>query len=328
MLRITPVVLAIVMSCSKTPDKAIMGGETNKLTSATADNIPGDVDIIESVTQVTFTQVGDDKDPAVTPDNNTLFYSTNAHSKDFDIYRKKPGQSTAIATIMSEGSEERFPAVNPANPKELAFCSNKEGRWHIYVVADYTKHGSEWIRISSGDSDNIHPSFNSKGNKIVYCSSKEGDSWTIKIFDIERRETISPENLEGLLPEFAPDSDRIVFQRMRKTEKWLSEIWTCRITDENDVQDLLNVFSHKEWGSINPTWSMNGAKIIFCDAVAGKGSTEPIPRDLWIVDATGTNLMKLTNHKSSDWMPAGLKDSVYFASNRTGLYKIFSLKLQ
>jgi Tol biopolymer transport system component len=280
------------------------------------------------VIQVTFAQFGDDKDPELAPDAKLLYFSTSAYSNDYDIYRKKIEATSVSSVISNPGSDERFPKISPKNPKTMAFCSNKDGEWDIFIVLDIEKDPGQWIKISESGWHDIHPSWSPDGKKIAFCATRDYSDWVIKIVDIPTRTIFIPSKLDGLLPEWNPNDDRIVFQRMRHRGNWFSGLWVFRFKD-GTAKDLVNIISGTDWAAINPSWSPDGKMLVFSTVAKDKLMKGVLDHadDIWVMNDDGTNITQITFHPAHDWMPVWGKDGrIYFASDRQGRYQICSIK--
>jgi TolB protein len=78
------------------------------------------------------------------------------------------------------------------------------------------------------------------------------------------------------------------------------------------------------WLDENPSWSHAGRRIVFSSTRGGGGNL-----DIWLMDADGSNLTRLTDHPLLDQDPVFAHDdrSVFFASERDGRSEIYRVWL-
>jgi Tol biopolymer transport system component len=292
---------------------------------------PGSLEPVEGetpTTQVTAGRSGEDRDPELTPDGKTLLYASNAYGEDYDLYARPVGGNAPVRLTRLDG-HERFPRVNPADPRMLAFCSDAGGEWQISLLPDWRGNPEKAVTITEPGSHNLAPSWSPDGRRLVYCSTSDlasGD-WILKIRDLTTGRTIVLEDLDGFLPRWSPKGDRIAFQRMSRRDGWLGGLWTLDF-DGVAARNVTALLVHDDWAAINPTWSPDGRRLVFATAgksVAGRASLDRAD-DLWVVDADGGPPARLTTHPAPDFLPAWSADGrIYFASGRGGSTRIWSL---
>lgn len=275
------------------------------------------------VTQITLGPNGEDRDPEVFMVGNDVFlcYATTTYTEHFDIYLKQVG-SNMVRRVTSAPSQERFPKVHPKNPNMLAFCSDRDGEWDIYVIEDLKNDPNRWTKLSQQGTDDIHPSWSPDGKRLIYCAggSMPDDPWVLKIVDYPTGATYTLEQIDGLLPEWSPSGDRIVFQRMRQRDNWFSTIWTVRFQN-GAFSNPTMVFGDGNWAAINPSWSPDGSHIIFATVGKSPARRDKLEQadDIWSIRADATHARQLTRLESPDWMPSwGPDGRIYFLSCRDG----------
>lgn len=289
---------------------------------------PGEFPDAESaVTQVTQGRAGEDKDPELSPDGKTLFFASTSYGEAPDLFMKGVGSNTAVRLTTFPGPK-RFPKVNPASPRFVAFSCEIEGEWKVCVLD--LESPSKVEVVSEPGSHALHPSWSPDGRFLAYSSTSEFGSgeWALKVRDVAAGRTHVFEDIDGLLPEWSPRDNRIVFQRMKRRDRWLSSIWTVEF-EAGAARELTAVFSSDDWAAINPSWSPDGRRIVF--ATVGKsrarGAALEEADDLWAIDADGSHATRLTTAPAPDWMPTWAADGrVYFVSKRGGAARIWSLE--
>ncbi|MBV8880278.1 MAG: PD40 domain-containing protein, partial [Planctomycetaceae bacterium] len=244
-------------------------------------------DLEPALTQETMGRAGADRDPDVSKDGSLLFYASSSHDEAFSLYVKKVGSNTSTR-IGTPGGDRRFPRVSPTQPRRLAYCSNEHGRWELVLADDYIGQPGKTEILSEPGTENLHPSWSPDGKKLVYCSTHSFASgeWSLRIRDLESGRTTVLEDVDGLLPEWSPVGNRIVFQRMKHRDDWLSSLWTLDY-DAGEARRVTSIFSSDDWAAINPTWSPDGRKVAF--ATVGKSRLKAgvmnQADDVWVVAA-------------------------------------------
>lgn len=285
-------------------------------------------DLEPAVTQMTAGRSGVDRDPEISRDGATLFYASTAHGERFDLYAKSVGSNTTTR-LTSAAGDKRFPRVNPANPRMLAFCTNERGSWELCLIQDYVDAPGKVVVLSDADTDNLHPSWSPDGRKLVYCSTHGGAAgeWVLKIKDLVTGTTHVLEDVDGLLPDWSPAGNRIVFQRMKKRDDWLSSIWTLDF-EGGAARNVTSIFASDDFAAINPAWSPDGRRVAFATVGKSRARAGVLTEadDLWIVGADGMNPTRLTTSPAADWMPCWSTDGrLYFCSTRSGSSRLWSL---
>ncbi|MDI6795613.1 MAG: DPP IV N-terminal domain-containing protein [Desulfatibacillaceae bacterium] len=252
-----------------------------------------------------------------------------------DIYIKEVNSKAMTQKTFHPGQEIQ-PAFSPDGTK-LAFAANWHGNWDIFVIN--VEEGKATRQITFSDENEISPSWSKDGKKIAFSRfSRSGWRWEIWTFDFE---TGAFTNLvPGLYPTFAPTDNILAFQRPNEAskEKYYG-IWTIT---ESGIRETM-ILSSEDEGYINPTWSPDGAKLVF--AAGGKEVAraelwtqkegqlffegqilQKRETDIWTINRDGTNLTQLTGHDGPDWNPSWARDGrIYFSSKRDGYYNIWSV---
>ncbi len=284
-----------------------------------------------AATLQTYGAGGEDRDPKLSPDGEWLYYATTSYSTRYDVYRKRPG-SNLVSRVTTAATDERFPTIHPENPNTLAFSSNLNGEWDIFVIEDLEENPELWTRVSEEGTHDIHPSWSPDGTQLVYCSSGglPNDPWILKVIDMPTGTTYILEQVDGLLPSWSPvpGDDRIVFQRMSHRGNWFASIWTVRFR-RGMAQELTLIYGDGEWAAINPEWSPDGSRIAFATVAKSPHRSEKTDEgdDIWTISVDGTNPMQITRAPSAEWMPDwGIDGLIYFISRREATPRVWSIK--
>jgi hypothetical protein len=116
-------------------------------------------------------------------------------------------------------------------------------------------------------------------------------------------------------PAWSPDGSSIVFTR---NSGGPIDLWIVNV--DGSVERQLTRFEDQSSSApSDPDWSPDGSRIVFAAAAPGaerKDHRDP-PRDLWVIDADGTNLTRLTDTPQDEidpsWSPDG--EAIAFLSS-------------
>ena len=233
--------------------------------------------------------------PAYSPDGSKIAYMSNADG-DFDIYVVVPDSGTRRKLTDAPGQDGQ-PVWSPDGTR-IAFRSLRDGNSQIYVMnAD----GSNPVNLSRNGFVDEHPFWTPDGERIIFASERPpsgGGTPNYDLFsmaangsDVQR---ITDTPLVETYPALSPDGSRIACRRILASGDWEVVIL------DHEGRDVASVSNHEGidgW----PAWSPDGRRLVFASERGGSS-------DLWLVDADGSNLERLTRDPDRDerqpwWSP-------------------------
>ncbi|MCA9299971.1 MAG: PD40 domain-containing protein, partial [Phycisphaerales bacterium] len=285
---------------------------------------PSDVES-ENVSQVTYTRVGADFDPDVSPDGELIVFASTQHRPTADIYIRHRNGS-ALTRLTNDPANDLMPSISP-DSKRVAFASNRSGNWDIFVTPIT---GGAAVSVTSDSAHELHPSWSADGTKLVFCRlGQTSGRWEMWVVETENP-SLSHFIGYGLFPEFSPVAragsegrERILFQRSRERGSRSYGIWTVDYANGQSA-NMTHIASSDVEAYINPTWSPDGKRVIYAsvpnpDAWGDFSSTRPDNANLWMIGVDEGGLVNLTSGISVDLMPAWAPgNQVYFVSDRGG----------
>ena len=104
--------------------------------------------------QNSFTEVGADTDPDVSPDGKRIVFASTRHSTSADIYVKKVAGQT-VTRLTGDPANDIQPTVSP-DGNFIAYASDRSGNWDIYVMA---ADGRKPFQVTNTLAHEVHPSW-------------------------------------------------------------------------------------------------------------------------------------------------------------------------
>jgi Tol biopolymer transport system component len=122
----------------------------------------------------------DDAHPDWSPDGQTIVYSSEVSSGNYDILTIRPDGS-GIVNLTNHPASDWRPAWSPDGTR-IAFHSNRDGNFEIYVMnAD----GTSVRRLTDHPGDDFHPSWSPDSRMIAFQSRRAGGDFDIYIMQAD-----------------------------------------------------------------------------------------------------------------------------------------------
>lgn len=152
--------------------------------------------------------------------------------------------------------------------------------------------------------------------KIYFVSNRSGSKeiWAMD-YDGENQHQVTHLGSISLSPRISPDNSRVAFSSLGR------EGWSIRMYSL-DLGRMVTFPGGSAGGSnLSPAWTSDGAKIAFSSSRSGDS-------EIWVSDATGGNLHRVTSLKgpnvSPTWNPR-TNSQIAFAGGRTGEPQIYTM---
>ncbi len=200
-----------------------------------------------------------------------------------------------------------FDAHSPANPQVLGQQYNEAASQDMARTIAH-RFADEIITRLGGGLNGIAET------KIYFVSNRSGtkEIWGMD-YDGQNQHQITRLGSTSLSPRISPDNSRVAFSSLGK-DGWAIRMYSL------DLGRLVSFPGGSAGGSnFSPAWSGDGTKIAFSSARSG----DP---EIWVADANGGNLRKLTSFRGPDvgptWNPR-TNAQIAWESGRTGLPQIY-----
>jgi len=202
-----------------------------------------------------------------------------------------------------------FDAKNPGSPQVLGKQYNESASTdNARLIAH--KFADEIIARLGGGINGIAET------KLYFVSSRTGSKeiWVMD-YDGQNQHIVTKLGSISLSPRIAPDNSRLAFSSIGK------EGWSIRMFSLDLGRPVGFPAGTPGGSNFSPAWSGDGSKLAFSSSRSG----DP---EIWVCDANGGNLRKLTAFHGPDvsptWNPR-TNSQIAWVSGRTGLPQIYTM---
>lgn len=267
--------------------------------------------------------------PDVSRDGTFVAFASRQQRQDFDLYRRSL-LGRDVAPLVTMPGNQIMPAISP-DGRLVAFASDSDGNWNVFVVP---VGGGTPLRMTSGDADEIHPTWSPDGGRLAFSRRGESGGWEVWIVDASRPgdETFLS---DGFLPRWSPVAtgvngrSTILVQRAGQGRTPLWGLWGIDVHGSRLLGERPLVVARNA-ATIQPCWSPDAERLAFVTVVE-TGDANPGGRsDLWTARADGTQRQRLTSGVGRNMQPAWLRgrggDRILFVTDRGGVDALWSLQ--
>jgi hypothetical protein len=223
-------------------------------------------------------------------------------------------QTTQLAPAVTLSPTSLTGANAGVAPGFIVYCAKEraEDTWEIYVMRS---DGSDPIRLTHNEANDMLPRWSPDGRRIVFVSDRDGNR-EIYVMNADGNEqlNLTRHPAEDWTPCWSPDGQRIAFASFRDGN-W--EIYVMN-ADGTNPQRL----TRNNAADYSPAWSPDGQRIAFVSNRDGN-------LEIYIMNADGSNPTRFTQHEATDQNPAWSPDGLwlYWESARDGNMEIYRARL-
>ncbi len=198
-------------------------------------------------------------------------------------------QETAVRALTDGDSANRGPAWSP-DAARIAFESNRNGKWSIYVLEVETGLVEQLTR---SDANDRYPAWSPDGGRLVFASDRGGET-DLHVLDVHSRAVARLVAAPGdeLYPAWSPGGNEIAFARQ------LADSVDIRILGVGGAgsKPVIQALGVGAW----PRWSPDGQRLAFFSRRDTGGHDD----EAYVLDRSSGDVTRLTNRPGHDFCPS------------------------
>jgi hypothetical protein len=198
---------------------------------------------------------------------------------------------TATSTPTLTPTPTSPPATaTPPRAGRILYTSERDGDFEVYIMDEA---GVELAQLTDNDADEFTPRFSPDGTRIAFVSDRDGDT-EIFVMDVDGGDVVqlTHNDVEDHSPAWRPDGRMLAFYSERDGN---GELYLISMSSQR-VQRL----TENDWADYHPAW-WPGRQIAF---TSNRGSGQGANYNLFAMDASGANVVPLTEDAAVAWYPA------------------------
>lgn len=209
----------------------------------------------------------------------------------------------SAATVLTVAPVSPVAAVVPGENGLLAFQSDRDGDWEIYVA---NPDGSGQVALTDNAASDTVPAWSPDGTRIAFTSNRDGNNEIyVMNADGSGQTRLTDNSASDSIPAWSPDGSHLAFNTNRDGYLQIYVMGADGSGPTNRSSSLV--------ADMQPAWSPDGTRIAFARDAPGQ-------LDVFVMDADGTGQSRLTFGTAHDALPAWSPDgaTLAFANNSNG----------
>ncbi|MGI8788497.1 MAG: winged helix-turn-helix domain-containing protein [Pyrinomonadaceae bacterium] len=254
--------------------------------------------------------------PNFSPDGKQIVYQAELEDKSGEL-RITGLESRQSRVLLKTENTDAAPVFSP-DGERIAFQNRIEGNTEICTIKP---DGSDLTNLSNNAARDITPAFSPDGKQIVFASNRDGNYGVFQLYamnaDGGNPHQIYRSNGMNLSPAWSPNGGQIIFASDKEGRTGNFEIFSIGF-ETGEAEKRLTFRPRYD---TQPAISPDGKRIAFTSDADGNA-------EIYLMNADGTNLLRLTRNLAEDDAPQFSKDGrkIMFSSNRSGKYALYEIE--
>jgi len=231
--------------------------------------------------------------PAWSPDGGRILYVRRARLSGRPDLFVMNANGRGRTRLTSTPVPERDPSWSPDGTGLVYAARTAPGEPFRIFVARADGSGREQLTSQKAGSDTA-PVWSPDGTRIAFVSDRDGGFPELYLMNADGTgvKRLTTNALIDANPSWSPDGTRVVFERC--CENGTSDLFTIDVTTRAEVSVIASASSQE----FDPSWSPDGTRIAYDAFEVGQSNI-----DIWVVNADGSNPLRLTQQVGPDLSP-------------------------
>lgn len=258
--------------------------------------------------------------PRLSPDGVSILYQARFADGSYEL-RLTDVQKRSVKTIFKTAPDFPLnfgfaPAFSPDGGR-IVFNNRTSGNSEIFIIST---DGSNLQKLTNEPLPDLNPTFSPDGNEIIFERNFYGKSslYRMNADGTEQRRLTEKEGYE-ISPAVSPDGAILAFagDRQQADSRGL-DIFLLDLKNPNEEKRL----TARRFHDASPAFSRDGTRLAFVSNTDGNS-------EIYLMNADGTGLVRLTRTKADEFSPQFSKDGnrLIFTANQSGKSAIYEIEL-